>query len=298
MAALRELAAVAREPDAGSAAARQPMLRLRVRLRAAADELVCRAGSDLERAATRAACTVFLSLVFRPSSGGSSTSGTASATTTAQAAAAGASGSASAELEAIWRRSERYVDLASQSVSLVASYALRQLRELISAAPPPSAAYNEHIVGEWMAWRSSRRVGEQEEDTSGTLASQRDCGLGSDGGRRRGVMSGGLGCVLTFGYSPHVTRLLETAAATEHFTAQAPIAVYTVTRELAKRSCGRDGELVPPASHECTRRHSSLNCPTLPLPSPPGPNRYWWPRGSSMERATARRRSSPVWHPS
>mmetsp|Transcript_709 Transcript_709/g.2129 ORF Transcript_709/g.2129 Transcript_709/m.2129 type:complete len:96 (+) Transcript_709:565-852(+) len=72
MAAIRELAAVAREPDAGSAAARQgpSMLRLRVRLRAAADELVCRAGSDLERVATQAACTVFLSLVFRPSSGG------------------------------------------------------------------------------------------------------------------------------------------------------------------------------------------------------------------------------------
>jgi len=187
-------------------------------LRAAADELVCRAGSDLERVATQAACTVFLSLVFRPSSGGSSTSGAASSTTTAQAAAAGTSGSASAELEAIWRRSERYVDLASQSVSLVANYALRQLlRELISAAPPPSAAYNEHIVGERMVWRSSRRVGEQEEDTSGAMASQRDRGLGSDGGRRRGVMSGGVGFVLTFGYSPHVTRLLETAA-TEHFT--------------------------------------------------------------------------------
>jgi hypothetical protein len=222
MAALRALAIAARDPDAGSAAAHQPMLRLRVRLRAAADDLVCRAGSDVERAATRAACTVFLSLVFRPSSCGSGAGGAASTTATSEEAASGTSGIASAQMEAICRRSERYVGLASQSVALVTSHALRHLRELISAAPPPSAAYNELIVGEWMAWRSGRRACTQTPRTDTASGAELGNGLGSDGVRRGGVASGGLGCVLTFGYSPHVTRLLATAAATEHFTVRLP----------------------------------------------------------------------------
>ena len=211
----------ASEPAGGTLSAHQPVLQLHVVLRARADELVHHAGSDIERAAVRLACTIYLSLVLRRSSHpdlSASANSRAAAMTVAQMGESLSSESGS-ELESICKRSERYVELASRSSSLVTSHALRHLREMISAAPPPSADYNEHIVGAWIAWRSSRLSDEQAEGEHVAHAGHtwRD---GSSGSGRRwgGITSGGLGCVLTFGYSPHVTRLLAAAAATEHFT--------------------------------------------------------------------------------
>jgi len=216
--AIRALDAAVHDAASEPVTVSQPLLHLHVRLRAVADELVQKAELDGQRAAVRLACTTFLSLVVRPaasrSSGGASTSAAATDLTVDSNGISVAN-----ELDAMRRRSERYQGFASRSTSLITSHALRQLRELLSAAPPPSAAYNDRIVGAWLEWRSSRSSDEQAEGS----VSRRS--FGKTAGRWGGVTSGGLGCVLTFGYSPHVTRLLATAAATEHFTVRATMSL-------------------------------------------------------------------------
>jgi len=212
---VREAAREAAEGEVGHAALLPPLLRLHVRLRAAADELVEAAPDSSERCAVRLASTMFLSLVVWPSLAGhsdvaaSAAAGAATASTLAAAAAADMHRSDTAlARDALLRRSERYIAFASRSTSQIAAHAIRQagevcrrrhgrpssttrprhvhrpLREMLAATPRPAALYSDSIVGAWIAWKRS--------DGGGGGGGGGD-GCGGGGGAAGGAAAAGLG---------------------------------------------------------------------------------------------------------